>query len=152
MSYKEGDVWVERGKTWTIKNGIKKTVTKFSDSRKKLHTPLSCPKCSKSLSHWLDEKMFKFNGCCHDCTIEFEHELLKQGKFAEYQKSRVSANVKSYVQDLEVLVKEFIQTNDNQNLVTEDGDVESWEGNAGKRMKEIAEPILNELKQITSDK
>ena len=27
--YKEGDVWVEGKKTWTIKNGIKQTVSKL---------------------------------------------------------------------------------------------------------------------------
>ena len=30
----EGDVWEESGKTWTIKNGIKRTVTRMDKARK----------------------------------------------------------------------------------------------------------------------
>ena len=29
QEYQEGDVWEDSGKTWTIKNGIKQTVTKY---------------------------------------------------------------------------------------------------------------------------
>ena len=29
VEHKEGDVWEENGKQWTIKNGIKQTVTKL---------------------------------------------------------------------------------------------------------------------------
>jgi uncharacterized protein (UPF0128 family) len=37
---KEGDVWEENHKTWTIKNGIKQTVSKL-DSVKKMYKNLS---------------------------------------------------------------------------------------------------------------
>ena len=33
-SYKEGDIWEESGKTWTIKNGIKQNVTKWMQLKK----------------------------------------------------------------------------------------------------------------------
>ena len=33
--YKEGDVWTENRKTWTIKNGIKQTVSKLDSIKKK---------------------------------------------------------------------------------------------------------------------
>ncbi len=145
-SYKEGDVWTERGKTWTIKNGVKRTVTKMSETRKKLHTPLACPKCSKSLSHWLDQKMFTFNGCCHDCTIEFEHELRKQGKYEEYEKNRILSNAKGFMVDLESYMTEFIKESNN-NLITEDGDVEAWIGNSGKRLEELTESHIEQAKQ-----
>ena len=39
----EGEVWVENGRTWTLKNGIKKTVRKVEGAA----IPLLCPKCSK---------------------------------------------------------------------------------------------------------
>ena len=32
--YKEGDLWKENGKQWTIKNGINRTINKLSAARK----------------------------------------------------------------------------------------------------------------------
>ena len=33
-NYKEGDVWKEGRKTWTIKNGIKQTISKLDSIKK----------------------------------------------------------------------------------------------------------------------
>jgi uncharacterized protein (UPF0128 family) len=33
---KEGDVWEENGKNWTIKNGIKQTITRLDNIKKSL--------------------------------------------------------------------------------------------------------------------
>jgi hypothetical protein len=40
--HNEGDVWEENGKTWTIKNGVKRTFRKTEGTA----MPLLCPKCS----------------------------------------------------------------------------------------------------------
>jgi acetyl-CoA carboxylase beta subunit len=45
--YKEGDIWTEGRKTWTIKNGIKQTVSKLDVVKKEVHIPLCCPNCGK---------------------------------------------------------------------------------------------------------
>ena len=45
--YKEGDIWVEKKKTWTIKNGIKQTISKLDKVKKEIFMPLSCPCCNK---------------------------------------------------------------------------------------------------------
>ena len=37
VDYKEGDVWKENGKTWTIKDGIKQTISKLWFSYKASH-------------------------------------------------------------------------------------------------------------------
>lgn len=147
MKYKEGDVWTERNKTWTIKNGVKKTISKFSEVRKKFQMPLSCPKCSKSMKHHLDQKMFTFNNCCLDCTIAFEQELRKAGKYESYEKARILANAQGYITDLEIFIKEFIGDNNSQNLVTEDGTVETWMGDASKRFKDTAQPIIDQVRE-----
>lgn len=146
-SYKEGDIWTERGKTWTIKNGIKRTVTKTSSTRKKLLTPLCCPKCSKSLSHWLDQKMYTYNGFCHDCTIDFEHTLIKEGLYEDYQKNRVMSNATSFIGDLESYMKDFISESSNTSNITEDGDVEAWIGDSNKRLEELSAPLIEDAKQ-----
>ena len=42
IEYKEGDVWKENGKTWTIKDGIKQTVSKLDAIKKEINIPLCC--------------------------------------------------------------------------------------------------------------
>lgn len=143
---KEGDVWTERGKTWTIKNGVKRTVSKFSTIRKELQTPLCCPKCSKTLKH-IDQHIYKFNKVCLDCTIEFEHELIKQGKYEEYEKQRVRANVQQFVKDIDEFMVDYLKDEGSRDFVTEDGDVESWVGNTNKVVESIMKPQLKELKE-----
>ena len=43
VAYKEGDIWEESGRTWTIKNGIRQNITKLDGAKKALQTPLACP-------------------------------------------------------------------------------------------------------------
>lgn len=151
MERKEGDTWTERGKTWTIKNGVKRTVSKFSKVRKDLQTPLCCPKCSKTMKH-IDRHMYKFNKVCLDCTVEFEHKLRVQGKYEEYEKARVLANMKGFVMDLDKFFEEYCADASNNNFVTEDGDVEHWSGNSVRRVEEIVKPEIDKLKQTINDK
>ena len=47
VEHKEGDVWTENKKTWTIKNGIKQTVSKLDSIKKEVFMPLCCPNCGK---------------------------------------------------------------------------------------------------------
>jgi hypothetical protein len=49
QDYREGDIWEENGKQWTIKNGIKQTVTKFDKLKQLVVFPLTCPECSKPM-------------------------------------------------------------------------------------------------------
>ena len=41
IEYKEGDIWTENKKTWTIKNGIKKSISKLNSIKKEIFMPLS---------------------------------------------------------------------------------------------------------------
>lgn len=147
MLHQEGEVWIEKGKTWTIKNGIKKSVTKFSQVRKTLQTPLCCPKCEKPMKA-IDQQLYKFNKVCLNCTVEFEHELKKVGKYEEYEKARILANAKGYVVDLDSFFNEYIKDNTNKGFVTEDGTVETWIGDSTKCVKEEVIPEIDKLKTL----
>jgi hypothetical protein len=48
--HKEGDIWENKGKTWTIRDGIRENVTKL-DKFKQAAVPLFCPKC-KQYNGW----------------------------------------------------------------------------------------------------
>ena len=87
IEYKEGDVWTENKKTWTIKNGIKQTVSKLDAIKKEIFMPLCCPKCNKGMKKRLDKPNYKIHKKCYDCVIEFEHKLMVKDKtLKEYNK------------------------------------------------------------------
>lgn len=124
--YKEGDVWEEDGRTWTIKNGIKKTVPKHTSIKESIKIPLTCPKCGGGMRHHLHKKMYKIHKFCFDCTIEYEKELRKNGLYKQYEKSMIKQGIQTFSKDLEQWVKDTLDKIDSQNYVTEDGDVEEW--------------------------
>ena len=84
--YREGDIWEEGGRKWTIKNNIKQNITKLDNAKKALRTPLSCPNCGGPMKHQLAKKMFKIHGFCFDpCTVEMENDLKKAGLYEQYE-------------------------------------------------------------------
>tara|TARA_B100000683_G_C12437354_1_gene534474 strand:- start:543 stop:1124 length:582 start_codon:yes stop_codon:yes gene_type:complete len=142
--YKEGDIWEESGKTWTIKNGIKQNITKLDEAKKALRMPLKCPKCGGAMEHWLAKKMYKIHGFCFDpCTVEFEADLRKAGLYKEYERKMITGNIKEFVNDIENWVINSLQ--DKNSFVTEAGDIEDW----GDMSKDNKEKILEDLKVYT---
>ena len=148
IEHKEGDVWEENGKKWTIKNGIKQTVTRFDELKKVINLPISCPSCSKAMkNNTLNKKMWPIHNKCFDCVVAYETELKRQGKFEEYAKNLIGGGVKQYIKDLEDALMDFNNETDDQ-FVTEQGDIETWKGKGvdkEKFTKEIQEHI-QELK------
>ena len=137
---KEGDVWTEKRKTWTIKNGIKQTVSKLDAIKKEVFVPLCCPKCSKVMKHKLDKDNYKIHKNCHDCVIEFEHQLKIEGKYKDYINDLKAKNSLNMVDDLESYLLSAVNET-NEGYVSEHGDVERWVGGANteKMTKEIIE-------------
>lgn len=93
---KEGDVWEDiHGKRWTIKNGIKQTVTKLDDAK----TPWWCPKCNKPLNHRFDMKFWRIRGHCMDCNIKEEMKIRSEGKWETYERNIMLRNYIAEVKD-----------------------------------------------------
>jgi len=143
VKHVEGDVWEERGKLWTIKNGIKKTVTKMDTARKEFLTPLACPKCGTAMKGQLDSKMWDINKSCFNCLVATEHEIRKAGKWEEYEKAKILANATSFVKDLENFFKEFSAESVTKAHVTEDGIIEKWKDDG--LVKNIGETVVADI-------
>jgi len=141
---KEGDVWEEGNKQWTLKNGIKQTVTRFDELKKVISLPLACPKCGKAVkSTMLNKKMWPIHKMCFDCVIDMETELKREGKFEEYARDLVTKGAKTYIKDLENALLDLVKES-NEAFVTEHGDIEKWAGKGidnDKLSKEIQEHI-----------
>ena len=145
--HKEGDIWEESGKTWTIKNGIKQNITKLDKAKKATRIPLTCPKCGGSMKHHLAKKMYKIHGFCFDpCTVEMEADLRRAGLYEQYEKRMMSGNMKAFADDIESWVTETIST--SSNFVTEDGTIETWGGMSSSKVQEILKGMKEYVEYI----
>jgi len=149
--YKEGDVWVEGKKTWTIKNGIKQTVSKLDTIKKEIFMPLCCPNCGKVMKGQLDKPNYKIHKKCHDCVVEFEHKLRINGKYDSYKKKLVTKNSLNIVDEMELYLLDAINTS-NSSFVSENGEIDRWVGGINKeewtkKIKEASTIRRNHLKK-----
>jgi hypothetical protein len=141
----EGDVWEEGGKTWTIKDGIKQTVTKLDRIKKLTRIPLLCPKCSQPTKNPLDKKMYPLHGMCFNCVISMETQLKMEGKYEEYARNMVTKNIITHIEEAEQFIEEFAKTSIKETYVTEQGDVEDWSNNTSQRNKQLTEGLKDFL-------
>ena len=152
---KEGDIWVENKKTWTIKNGIKQTISKLDKIKKEVFMPLCCPECSKVMKKRLDKPNYNIHKKCFDCVIDFEHKLKIEGKYNDYIKNLKAKNSLDIVDEMESYLLDAINTS-NSNFVSEDGVIERWVGGVDskkmtKDVKEGASKFREKIKKELND-
>lgn len=136
INHKEGDIWDENGKQWTIKNGIKQTVTRFDKLKESIHLPLTCPKCSKAMrGDRLNKKMWPIHKMCFDCVISMETELKRNGQYEEYARGLITGGVKAHIKDLKDVMLELALNDNNESFITEAGDIEKWAGKGVDKQK-----------------
>lgn len=122
--HKEGDVWEEDGKTWTIENGLKHSISKLQKARELLRMPLTCPKCGKALNTQLDKKMYPIHGMCFDCVLKMEEDLRKAGLYESYEKEIMSGNIRNFVQELKDRIDHI--SGAEVQYTTDQGELEDW--------------------------
>jgi hypothetical protein len=142
---KEGDIWIENKKTWTIKNGIKQTISKLDNVKKEVFMPLCCPNCSKVMKKRLDKFNYRVHKKCHDCVIEFEHKLKIKGKYKEYKEKLKYKNAFTIVNEIESYLLDAINNTSNSQYVSEDGVIEKWTGGVNK--KELSKSVKTSIKK-----
>ena len=129
--YKEGDVWTEGRKTWTIKNGIKQTISKLDKIKKEVFMPLCCPECGNVMKKRLDKPHYRIHKKCYDCVIDFEGKLKVKGEYENYIKNLKGKNSIDILNELESTLLSAVNIS-NSNFVSEDGVVEKWVGGIDK--------------------
>ena len=153
--YKEGDIWTEGKKTWTIKNGIKQTISKLDIVKKEVHMPLCCPNCGKVMKKRLDKPSYKIHKKCHDCVIEYEHKLRIRGEYNNYIKNLKTKNSLDIIDEMESYLLDAINSS-NSGFVSEDGVIEKWTGGVNKKewsqkIKEATKIRREHLKKELND-
>ena len=147
QDYQEGDVWEESGKRWTIKNGIKQTITKLDNLKKLVVLPLTCPNCKTPFkAHDVNKKMYSIHGMCLNCVTEMETRLKIEGKYSEYEKNILNQNKNASLEEFEMGLEAWLKENDS--FVTEAGDVESWGKVDKTKMYEEIKSNIEKLKKI----
>lgn len=141
---KEGDIWEDStGKKWTVKNGVRQSVTKLDDAK----TPWWCPRCSKPLNHRFDVKFWRIRGHCMDCVIKDETELRRLGKWEEYEKKvmlrNYIADISDKIAELEayhdtVSKPEFLLMNEHEKTVQM---MEKWDVDIDKLKEDLRKDI-----------
>jgi hypothetical protein len=119
VTHKEGDIWEEDGRKWTIKDGIKQNITKLDKAKKAHVVPLFCPNCKKQMKLKNDHEL--------DCVVEMEHELQKAGKWEEYQQNIKNNEIDNKIRDFKDYVKDRLSESNN-NYISEAGHKETWKG------------------------
>lgn len=154
IDHKEGDIWEENGKKWTIKDGIKQTVTRFDKLKQTLNLPLTCPKCNKAMrNNKLNKKMWPIHKMCFNCVVTMETELKRTGQYETYVRNLTTRGVKTYIKELEDVLLELALEDNNEEFITEQGDIEKWAGKGIDKQKltqEIQE-YIQKLKDHVND-
>ena len=149
--YKEGDVWEEGSKIWTIKNGIKQNITKLDEAKKAIRIPLRCPNCGGPMKHHLAKKMYKIHGFCFDpCTVEMEASLRRAGLYEQYEKRMIQGNIQAFMNDVEQWALEVVSEQTSQSFVSEAGDIEDWKGNSKDKNKELLDNVKQYVKHLSA--
>ena len=156
IDYKEGDVWTEGRKTWTIKNGIKQTVSKLDKIKKEIFMPLCCPSCGKVMKAHLDKPNYRVHKKCLNCVVEHEHKLKIRGEYDSYIKKLEAKNSLDIVNEMESYLLDAINTS-NSSFVSEDGVVERWVGGVDKveltkQVKEATKTRREHIEKKLNDK
>ena len=134
--HKEGDIWEENGRTWTIRDGVRENITKL-DKFKKSAVPLFCPSCNKIMNKQLDPHYYKAHGACLNCTKEKETKLKISGKYKEHTKEIENKEIDKLIEQYKSFMK-LKMAESNDGFVTESGEVEKWVGGINKERAEEA--------------
>jgi|GEM_PF-740180 len=144
QDYGEGDIWDENGKTWTIKNGIKMSVTKFDKIKDLVLMPLCCPECNNLMKiNEYNKKMWGIHRKCFDCVVKMESEIKRLGKWDEYCANIMNRNKNAELDDLETALEQWVDEQDS--FVSEQGEVEKW---GGGDKKAIYKQVKNEIVEL----
>ena len=145
-----GETWTDdKGQKWEQRKGYKVKVGKLSELRQELK---SFPNCNKETCTCIepgraDLKMKAIHGMCLNCVVEMEHNLKMNGKYKEYERTKLLSNAEAWLKQAE-LEKEVLKTTLKASFVNEDGSIEKWNGMSEE---ELVEKIDKDFETFRND-
>jgi len=154
VTRKVGDRWKDGdGNEWEQKDGYKMKLGK--EWQQELHQYLNsfqnCPKevCTCTMPKRLDEKMKSLHGMCFDCVTEMEHKIRLQGKWEEYEKTKIKENAIAWLSEAEKDKNLIAEQLSKLEFANSFGDVEKW--STGKTKDELLQKIEEEFQKFRED-
>ena len=144
---KEGDVWEENGKTWTIKNGIKQNKTKLKSAKAIMKIPFKCPKCNSSMNKSAHKKMYRIYGHCLYCQVKIETNMMQSGKYKDWLEKEVRKNFEYWTNEKRGQFERWFESIDSNQYITESGQIEDW----SKLTKEDKDVLISRFENWIQD-
>ena len=146
-----GDKWFDSdGNEWEQKNGYKVKLGKEwqQELHEYLNTFPNCPKetCTCGMPKKIDQKMKKIHGMCFDCVIDMEHKIRLEGKWDEYEKTKVKQNALAWLKEAEKDKDAIASELSRMEFTNDFGDNEKWKTPFNK--EEMLEKIENEFAEF----
>jgi len=143
--YVEGDIWEEKGKTWTIKRGIRRTINKMDAVRSATKVPMCCPKCDNKLIHKAHKAMFRRWGMCLTCVTKWEHQMKEDGTYDDWFEQFDETNFNAFIKDVKHEYEEWLQSRNAKHFISEAGDIEDW--GTGTSNEELTKQFNEQIKK-----
>lgn len=142
--HKEGDIWEDNGKEWTIEDGIKISKTKTSYIKQTNAVPLICPICKKQMNSRQDTHFWNLKYKCFDCVVKEDTEKIINNDFNEIE--LVNKNKVSFLEEFEDYIEEYKEFDQ---VIHETGLIERWET---VNTKEEKEKIIQEVRKLIEER
>ena len=146
-----GERWFDADNNeWEQKNGYKMKLGKVW--QQELHQYLTefpnCQKetCTCGIPKKLDEKMRKIHGMCFDCVVNMEHKIRLEGKWEEYEKTKLKENAIAWLSEAERDKNLIVNELSKAEFTNDFGDIEKWDTKIDK--EELLKKIENEFEQF----
>ena len=102
---KEGEEWTDaRGRSWTIKDGKRKQITKVPPRGFDKCNGWEGSDCEKLILKTIDQETYNRMGRCRVCQLEFEADLHRKGEWNEWvtemEKKRLESIIAEYKQEM----------------------------------------------------
>ena len=102
---KEGEEWTDaRGRSWTIKDGKRKQITKVPPRGFDKCNGWEGSDCEKLILKTIDQETYNRMGRCRICQVEFEADLHRKGEWVawrdEQEKKRWESILAEYEQEM----------------------------------------------------
>lgn len=149
-----GDRWFDSdGNEWEQKNGYKIKLGKVwqQELHEYLNSFPNCPKesCTCGIPKRLDQKMKKIHGMCFDCVVKMEHKIRLEGKWDEYEKTKLKENAMAWLSEAERDKNLIVEELSRLEFANEFGDVEKWDTKINK--EELLSKIENEFEEFKTN-